>query len=239
MPPKTVAPKTVASKTVAPKKTVASKKVVAKRTPKVYRDNINGITNPALKRLLRRASVKRISHLIYQRLRDIILQRLNEVVNIALVYMSSQNTKTLTPEYVQEALKQLGQTIAIGGLKPGGQSVFKRRTGTTARSQAVEGQRRRTNKVGVVALRDIKQEQKQSDRFALQSLPFQRLVREQFQNSDMMGIRVNALAFNLLQLYIETTVINICSKAVMLSQHAGRGTVQVKDIDMVETLANM
>ena len=38
----------------------------AKRHPKILRDNIQGITKPAIRRLARRGGVKRISGLIYE-----------------------------------------------------------------------------------------------------------------------------------------------------------------------------
>ena len=52
----------------------------AKRHRKVLRDNIQGITKPAIRRLARRGGVKRISGLIYEgefltQIRSIVLSR--------------------------------------------------------------------------------------------------------------------------------------------------------------------
>ncbi|CAH1430595.1 unnamed protein product [Lactuca virosa] len=46
----------------------------AKRHRKVLRDNIQGITKPAIRRLARRGGVKRISGLIYEETRDFIFK---------------------------------------------------------------------------------------------------------------------------------------------------------------------
>ena len=44
----------------------------AKRHRKVLRDNIQGITKPAIRRLVRRGGVKRISGLIYEETRGVL-----------------------------------------------------------------------------------------------------------------------------------------------------------------------
>ena len=44
----------------------------AKRHRKVLRDNIQGITKPAIRRLARRGGVKRISGLIYEETRGVL-----------------------------------------------------------------------------------------------------------------------------------------------------------------------
>lgn len=44
----------------------------AKRHRKVLRDNIQGITKPAIRRLARRGGVKRISGLIYEETRSVL-----------------------------------------------------------------------------------------------------------------------------------------------------------------------
>jgi histone H4 len=44
----------------------------AKRHRKILRDNIQGITKPAIRRLARRGGVKRISGLIYEETRGVL-----------------------------------------------------------------------------------------------------------------------------------------------------------------------
>ncbi|TGJ82325.1 hypothetical protein E0Z10_g6441 [Xylaria hypoxylon] len=50
-----------------------------KRHRKILRDNILGITKPAIRRLARRGGVKRISASIYEEARSVMKQRLTEV----------------------------------------------------------------------------------------------------------------------------------------------------------------
>ena len=57
----------------------------AKRHRKVLRDNIQGITKPAIRRLARRGGVKRISGLIYEETRGV----------LKVLYKSSRSVVTL------------------------------------------------------------------------------------------------------------------------------------------------
>jgi histone H4 len=59
----------------------------AKRHRKILRDNIQGITKPAIRRLARRGGVKRISGLIYEETRGVLKIFLENVRAIA-VYSS-------------------------------------------------------------------------------------------------------------------------------------------------------
>ena len=54
----------------------------AKRHRKVLRDNIQGITKPAIRRLARRGGVKRISGLIYEEVRNKLLFSIFSTLNI-------------------------------------------------------------------------------------------------------------------------------------------------------------
>lgn len=53
----------------------------AKRHRKVLRDNIQGITKPAIRRLARRGGVKRISGLIYEETRGVLKVFLENVID--------------------------------------------------------------------------------------------------------------------------------------------------------------
>ncbi|KAH7941864.1 hypothetical protein HPB49_018051 [Dermacentor silvarum] len=56
----------------------------AKRHRKVLRDNIQGITKPAIRRLARRGGVKRISGLIYEETRGVLEVFLENVIRDAV-----------------------------------------------------------------------------------------------------------------------------------------------------------
>ena len=105
----------------------------AKRHRKVLRDNIQGITKPAIRRLARRGGVKRISGLIYEETRGVLkvscavdmplqcLQLflqvfLENVIRDAVTYTEHAKRKTVTAMDVVYALKRQGRTLyGFGG----------------------------------------------------------------------------------------------------------------------------
>jgi histone H4 len=88
----------------------------AKRHRKVLRDNIQGITKPAIRRLARRGGVKRISGLIYEETRGVLKVFLENVVRDAVTYTEHARRKTVTAMDVVYALKRQGRTLyGFGG----------------------------------------------------------------------------------------------------------------------------
>ena len=78
----------------------------AKRHRKVLRDNIQGITKPAIRRLARRGGVKRISGLIYEETRGVLKVFLENVIRDAVTYTEHAKRKTVTAMDVVYALKR-------------------------------------------------------------------------------------------------------------------------------------
>ena len=88
----------------------------AKRHRKVLRDNIQGITKPAIRRLARRGGVKRISGLIYGETRGVLKEFLENVIRDTVTYTEHARRKTVTAMDVVYALKRQGRTLyGFGG----------------------------------------------------------------------------------------------------------------------------
>ncbi|KAJ1615706.1 histone-fold-containing protein [Pavlovales sp. CCMP2436] len=83
----------------------------AKRHRKVLRDNIQGITKPAIRRLARRGGVKRISGLIYEETRGVLKVFLENCIRDAVTYTEHARRKTVTAMDVVYALKRQGRTL--------------------------------------------------------------------------------------------------------------------------------
>jgi histone H4 len=83
----------------------------AKRHRKVLRDNIQGITKPAIRRLARRGGVKRISGLIYEETRSVLKVFLENVIRDAVTYTEHARRKTVTSMDVVHEIKLQGRTI--------------------------------------------------------------------------------------------------------------------------------
>jgi histone H4 len=81
------------------------------RRRKVLRDNIQGVTNAAIRRLGRRAGVKRLSGLMYEETRGVMLVFLENTLKEALTYTEHRRgTKRRTNDVLQ-ALKHQGRTL--------------------------------------------------------------------------------------------------------------------------------
>ena len=88
----------------------------AKRHKRVLRDNISGITKPAIRRLARRGGVKRISGLIYDEARGVLKMFLENVIRDSVTYCDHSKRKTVTALDVVYALKRNGKTLyGFGG----------------------------------------------------------------------------------------------------------------------------
>ena len=83
----------------------------AKRHRKVMRDNIQGITKPAIRRLARRGGVKRISGMMYEETRGVLKTFLENVVRDSVTYTEHSRRKTVTALDVVYALKRQGKTL--------------------------------------------------------------------------------------------------------------------------------
>ncbi|KAL6527814.1 hypothetical protein OROMI_029625 [Orobanche minor] len=73
----------------------------AKRHHKVLRDNIQGITEPAIRHLARRGGVKRITGLIYEATRGVLKIFLENVIREAVTYTEHARRKKIILETPQ------------------------------------------------------------------------------------------------------------------------------------------
>src|SRR5687768_16129797 len=82
----------------------------------VLRDNIQGVTKPAIRRLARRGGVKRISGLVYEETRGVLRAFLENVIRDSVSYCEYAKRKTVTAMDVVYALKRQGRTLyGFGG----------------------------------------------------------------------------------------------------------------------------
>ena len=84
---------------------------VGRNNKKVVKDNIQGITKPAIRRLARRGGVKRISGLMYEETRTVLKTFLENVVKDSVTYTEHARRKTVTALDVVYALKRQGKTL--------------------------------------------------------------------------------------------------------------------------------
>ncbi len=92
-------------------------KVGAKRiSRRILKENILGITKPAIRRIARRGGVKRISSMIYDETRTVLKSFLEHVVRDSVTYTEHAKRKTVTALDVVYSLKRQGKTLyGFGG----------------------------------------------------------------------------------------------------------------------------
>jgi len=74
------------------------------------------VQKPAIRRLARRGGVKRISGLVYEQTRGLLMVFLENVMRDAITYTEHARRKTLTSLDVVYALKRQGRTLyGFGG----------------------------------------------------------------------------------------------------------------------------
>ena len=100
-----------------------------RRHRKVLRDNIRGVTNPAIRRLCRRGGVKRLSGLIYEESRGVLKVFLENVIRDSVTYTEHSRRKTVTALDVVYALKRQGRDLyGFGGYDTNGKTRVNKRT---------------------------------------------------------------------------------------------------------------
>ncbi|XP_034009223.1 uncharacterized protein LOC117500407 [Trematomus bernacchii] len=220
----------------------------AKRHRKVLRDNIQGITKPAIRRLARRGGVKRISGLIYEETRGVLKVFLENVIRDAVTYTEHAKRKTVTAMDVVYALKRQGRTLY--GLDPvesslrvylltmartkqtarkstGGKAPRKQLATKAARKSApATGGVKKPHRYrpGTVALREIRRYQKSTE-LLIRKLPFQRLVREIAQDFKT-DLRFQSSAVMALQESSEAYLVGLFEDTNLCAIHAKRPTYQ-------------
>lgn len=81
------------------------------RHRRILRDNIQGITKPCIKRLARRAGVKRLSGLVYEETRGVLKVFLENVLRAAITYTEHGRRRTVSVEDIIYGLKNQGRVL--------------------------------------------------------------------------------------------------------------------------------
>jgi histone H4 len=92
------------------------KEGTGKRHIGVRRDNLSGITNPAIVRLARRGGVARMSRQVYPEARNILKKWLTDVLDPTITLTLHANRKTVTLDDVIYGLDETGNKL-YGAMK--------------------------------------------------------------------------------------------------------------------------
>lgn len=222
----------------------------AKRHRKILRDNIAGITRPALLRILHRAGVKRVSGLVYEELRGVMKVFLEKVIRDMVVFTAHARRKTVMLEDLEAGLKINGIILAAGLNENASRTASLQSCNARGKKGGAKKEENEENadekkakkkahrfRPGTVALREIRKQQNASDKLVIPKSNFERLMREVAQDFQE-DLRFSAGVSDLLQLTTEDYLTNLCHGANLCAIHAGRETLQPKDIQLVRHIRN-
>ena len=208
--------------------------------PRIYRDNIQGITKPALKRLGYVAGVRQLSGVIYEELRGIIMVTLENILRPAVTYAQFHKKHTVTEAMVTAALTNSKMALpGVWSTDPSDRSCPVRKTGQrkSKKSSPEEKTKKRSrkSKKGTRALKEIRLYQKQWDCLHIPRTVFSRLVREIALNYKT-DLRFTKRALLVLQYALERYLVELLAAAQLEAIHAKRIGVMPKDIQLARTM---
>jgi|TARA_B110000037_G_scaffold128131_1_gene145642 histone H3/H4 len=197
-----------------------------KKSKKILRDSILGITKPAIQRLARVGGVKALSGIIYEDIRGIMKIFLEKQVYNSLVYTDYCKRKTVSVKDVENALSRHGNHEVVG-----------KATAKACKSPNRKTNKKNKNRPGTVALRNIRFYQKQSNCLHIPAAAFKRVVKEIAQYyKNITDARFSKEALTLLQYSTERYLSRLFEDANLQAIHAGRTTLQNKDIGMARRI---
>jgi len=207
-----------------------------KRHRKILRDNIEGITKPAIKRLAHKGGVKIISGLIYEETRGILKVWMEDVLSEAITYAQFYRKKTINEAMISAALTEK----SIGGwidptLKAKTCKVKSKGKSEKKEGEKKKGTKKRRSKPGTAVLREIRYYQKQSGCLLIPQAAWRRLVRELGQDY-MEDLNYTKGALELFQFAAESYLVGLFEEAQLCALHAGRVGILPKDLQLARRI---
>lgn len=228
-----------ASKSKSKSKT-ASKSRTAKPAARVRRGrrgkraDTQGLTKPALKRLARRGGVGRVNGGVYDELREITERHMNRTLRDVALLLAYSGHTTAAPKHLYAAMKMRGVHIAAG-LNSSGRLVHFRG------KRKVEREKPKAHRFrpGTVASREINHQRKKSDTLILQRVPFVKLtnrIMNEYWTGDKKP-RFSAPFIDILQFSVESQLVGLLEKSVILARHGRRETVYPRDLQVSQLVS--
>ena len=190
------------------------------------------ITKPALIRLIKDASFDaiQISGLVYEEMRSKLIKHVEHIIDKSLIYMAHANLKTLSDDNVVSALPV---HPILGGKKD------KKSIKTCKKSAKKSAKKKKeTDEEGDGEQSDGEQgDGEQSDIEKCFYFPKQAFRHFVVSLTGDKSVRISSDALALLQIEAEHFLLKLASQAANLMQHAGRATLQPKDVHLANLLA--
>lgn len=215
---------------------VAAKTTAKRLQSSKIRESLLNLTVPAIRRVLHRAGIKRVSLGVYDAMRKVAARQLLKVLPRVIIYVDRDGRKTIQGDDVYRAFKSLG--IHVGTLDHhSGEVADNGKVKLAKKKEAAPGAKPHKFKAGTVAVRKIKQMQK-SDAFIFPRASFVRFTRGVLESylgtlGKKNDYRITASSLTALQLFIEDHLVDIAHAASYEVLHDRRVTLMDKDILLV------
>lgn len=201
------------------------------------RESLLYLKTPAIKRVLHRAGIKRVSLDVYDAMRKVAARQLLKVLPRAIIYVDRDGRKRIQGDDVYRAFSSLG--IHVGTIDHhSGEVADNGKVKLAKKKEAAPGAKPHKFKAGTVAERHIKQMQK-SDAFIFPRASFNEFIRGVLASYlGTLGKRskdysITASSLTALQLFIEDHLVDIAHAASYEVLHDKRVTLMAKDILLV------
>lgn len=195
------------------------------------RDNIEGVTDPAIVRLCHRAGVLRVGASVYPQVRSTLKALLEMILQKAILLMEADRRKTLLERDARKAFELCGIDLAVGV------NDDVKRAHEHKSSPKAEGTTHKF-KAGTVALRDIRYQQKNSDTYVIPKAVFDRLLHELAQdyiNSDK-DVRIAEEAKMMIQVGVEHNLVVLLEAAYKVVISKKQNTLEERDIVLAKSI---
>lgn len=191
---------------------------------KIRIDAIQGITKPALKRIMHKAGVLYASGLMYEELRGVLKVRMEKLIRNAIYLADHEERKTVKVIDVIQAAEYLGLNIL-------GVSKIKRKKGP--RRKKSDKSAFAKNKTLVEYVKKLQDPNQYTLEIPYTS--FNRLVREIGQYFKDK-VRYTKQALMLIHQMMESYLINLMEDVLLCALHAGRKSVYPKDVQLARRI---
>ena len=222
--------------------TTATRKKTTDAKTTVTEDPIKGFKDVQIRNLAYRVSAQRIEKDTYGKAREIIGDRIDELLRKVLVFTTHTGRKTVTLEDLQGALEAEGTPLMAGGNTARDIKKSKARTKKPKQTPKEEGtstdlpKKPHRFRPGTVVQKEIKRNQEMSDRLVFKQNRFQYYVRQSTQQQLNVALRFTKEFFKLFQIVIEEYLVCLLDRAIKASAHAGRKSLSEKDLQFVYSL---
>jgi len=180
------------------------------------------ITKPVLTRLIKDASFDtiQISGLVYEEMRSKLIKHVEHIIDTSLIYMEHAQLKTLSVDNVVSALPAYP---ILGG----------------EHHKSIKTCKKSAKKSGKKSAKKAEEEEDESDKDDIEKcFYFPKQAFRHFVVSLIEGpVRVSSDGLALLQIEAEHFLLKLASQAAELMRHAGRATLQPKDVHLANLLA--